>query len=397
MHEVQPPSVAKIHKPCCDSISVLLVSPRLAPGDSRYCGDHAYTDLLLNYPPPGVQYVHYEDLMAAGKARQIRERQLLTYNLRRVGLLPPDMWFESVVTAFRPDLVHIYGFSAVVRLLGQSGPVPVILGTSTGSYSDLKYYHQWGERRIRRARRIKRWYLKAVNAYDSSLSPESAAQVLTWSEFSRRMHLEEGYVPPDRVTTLPPGFPDLYAHSPHHVADGNVRFLFIGRDFERKNGPMVVEAFRRVRAIYPDARLTVIGQPADGRLLEEEGVDHRFYVPRAELISEVYPSADVLLLPSRAEGYGLVIVEAMSAGLPSIAVDAWAMPEIIVHGQTGYLIRPDSIDDLVEFMTAFAASPGLTSQMRDACLERFRSHYSVEAHNARLARIYAKAMDRGFA
>lgn len=371
-------------------IKVLLVSPRLPPDNSYYCGDYAYTDLLLSYPPSEVTYYHYEDLIANRQAKRSRFWQATSYYLTKWGFLPPDMWVESLISDFTPDILHIYGFSARVSFSQMTRYPPVIIGAGTGSYSDLKYYHSWPASRIRRARRLKRWYLQMMAAHDSSLRPGKAAHILVWSEFSRQMHLQEGYVRPEKITVLPPGIP--YPQVSCRDQSDTITFLFVGRDFERKNGPLVLEAFRRIHTKYPHTRLLLIGQPADGHSINESGVIHREFVPRDELLRDIYPQADVLLLPSKAEGFGLVIVEAMAMGLPTIAVEAWAMPEIIQHGENGLLIQPDSLDDLASAMQRLVMDSALLQAMKTQSLSVFKERFSVDAHNRKLREIYDQVL-----
>lgn len=374
-------------------IHVLLVSPRAPEEDTTRCGDHTYTDLLLRYPPPGVVYHHFDDLLASGRARPVRSVYGLTDLLTRLRVLPPDMWFKAVEVDFVPDVLHIHGFSALVRFPRTSHSRPrIILGTSTGSYSDLKYYHGWSPRELRRKRSLKRAYLKYIRAFDSSLSPELATSVLTWSDFARGLHLDEGFVEKSQIHTLYPGLPKPQSVPPETTGNP-LTFLFVGRDFDRKNGPMVVDAFRIVHAKYPGTQLLLIGHPKNGETIVSEGVLHRHFVPREELLKEIYPRADVFVLPSRAEGFGLVFLEAMSFGIPSIAVDAWAMPEIIQDGVNGFLIRPNSIDDLVEKMSCIAAQPSMAGRMRRQALRIFDQKFSVTTHNQRLEALYSWSTD----
>ena len=369
-------------------IEVLLISPRLPPDDNRYCGDNAYTDTLLQYPPPGVRYYHYEDLMATGQVRKIKWLYRIGPRLVRWGILPPDLWAEYLVSDFVPDILHIYGFSAVVRFPKSAKPIPIVLGAGTGSYSDLKYYLGWPEKRIRRARWFKRQYLRLIGAHDSSLRPERAARVLVWSEFSKRMHLEEGYVRPDQIEVLYPGLPWRGDERMKHNGQKETTFLFIGSDFERKNGHLVLEAFRQIRTRYPKTHLILVGRPADGKRIVEPSVTHYLFLPRQELLEGIYPQADVLVLPSRAEGFGLVLLEAMSFGMPVIGVDGWAMPEIIRHGMNGWLVSQPSVDALVGYMQQCAESPELLIRMGKQCKKLFDERFSIERHNETLRQIY---------
>jgi len=372
-------------------INVLLVSPRLSPTDHRYAGDNAYTDTLLQNPPPGVRYHHYEDLMTAGQVRKMKWLYRIGPRLRQWGILPPDLWAEYLVSDFVPDILHIIGFSAVVRFK-TAKQVPIVLGTSTGSYSDLKYYLGWPDSRIWRARWLKRQYLRIIDAHDSSQRPEKAARVLVWSEFSKRLHLEEGYVRPDQIEVLYPGLPWRGNVRQEHCSSERVTFLFVGGNFERKNGRLVLEAFRQVHAEHPNVRLILVGRPVDRKRIVEPDITHHLFLPRQELLERIYPQADVLVLPSKAEGFGLVLLEAMACNLALIGVDAYAMPEIIQHGRNGFLIRPDSLEDLVEHMRRFAAQPDLLRRIRWESKRIFDERFSVDVHNRRLRAIYDRIL-----
>ena len=373
-------------------IDVLLVSPRLPSTHPRYGGDNAYTDLLLQYPPEGVRYHHYEDLMTTGQVRKLKWLYRIGPRLVRYGILPPDLWAEYLVSDFVPDVLHIYGFSAVVRFPCTRAPVPVVMGMSTGSYSDLRFYVGWEDAQVRRARRMKRLYLRLIGAYDSSLHPEKACRVHVWSQFSRQMHLEEGYVRPEQIEVLYPGLPLAGRVRKEKDPSEKVSFLFVGRDFVRKNGALMLQAFRQARERCPQAELILVSQLPDGRRLAEEGVVHYPFLTRQELYERIYPRADVLVLPSKSEGFGLVLVEAMSFGLPVIAVDAWAMPEIVQDGVNGYLIPPGSLEELVTCMTRVARDREHLDALARGARRVFQERFALPIHNRRLRQVYEESL-----
>lgn len=373
-------------------INVLLVSPRLPAFDTRYCGDHAYTDTLLQYPPPGIRYHHYQDLIESGQARRIKWLYRIGPRLARWGILPPDMWAEYITSDYVPDILHVYGFSAVVRFPKSVTQVPTLLGAGAGSYSDLKYYLGWSQESIHRGRWMKRQYLRLIDAHDSSLRPENAKRVLVWSQFSRRMHLDEDYVRPEQIAVLYPGLP-IRKH--RAITNGRLReitYLFIGKDFKRKNGQLVLEAFRRVRSVHPRAKLILVGLPPDGEIIREAGVIHLHFIQRDELLERVYPSADVLVLPSQSEGFGLVLLEAMSFGMPVIGINGWAMPEIIDHGVTGLLTPLNSVHDLARNMMRFIKAPNDLEAMAKNARAQFKKRFSIEEHNSHLRKKYDECL-----
>lgn len=372
-------------------IEVLLISPLLSPSDNRFGGDHGYTHSLLDHPPSGVRYVHYESLINSGKGKQIKSIQSLVYRLGRIGVIPPGIWFESFDTRFIPDLVHIIAFTVLVRLPKTESKPPVVVGTSTGATSDLRYYYNWSEKRVRKARMVQRLLVRALGAYETSLNPQDAKRIHVWSEYSKRLHLEEGYAPPAKLEVLPPG---LVPRSRDSIRHGSkpVRFLFVGRDFERKNGPLVLEAFRRVRTNNSETELVIVGQPRDGCDLSEDGVVHYQFIPRNKLLDDIMPSADVLVLPSRAEGFGLVLLEAMANGLAVIGVNDFAMPEIVESGRNGFLIAPGSLNELANCMHLYASNPQMLAEAKCYGSKLLSERFSVEAHNTKLLAIYEDAL-----
>ena len=377
-------------------IDVLLVSPRLAVSDQQYSGEHAYTDTLLDYPPDGVRFHHYEDLLSDGRIRKIKWLYRLGPRLKGGGILPPDLWAEYLQSEFVPDVVHIHAFSAVVRFTSPNAQVPIVLSASTGGYSDLKFYEGWEASRIRRSRWLKRQYLKLIDAYDTSLRPEQAAQVLVWSRFSRQMHLEEGYVRPGQIEIVNPGLP-LRAPPPNgSTPKMHTTFLFVGRDFVRKNGELVLDCFRRVHARHPSSRLILVGTPRDAKVIQESGVTHYLSVPRDQLLEVIYPQADVLVLPSKAEGFGLVLLEAMSFGMPVIGIDAWAMKEVVQDGVNGFLLSETAGSDLELAMSSLIENSILYADLKEGALRLFREKFAVSVHNQQLARIYQRTQVRNF-
>lgn len=374
-------------------LNVLLVSPCLPMDHTRYSGENAYTDLLLQNPPNGVVYHHYEDLIADGRASRIRLMYYLNTALRDSGILPPDLWVEFLKCDFAPQVLHIHGFSSVVRFPAKATSVPCIISTSTGSTYDLRHYLGWEDRRAIRARWRKRQYLRLIKARDSSLNPGNSSHVLVWSQFARQLHLDEGWVRPDQIDVLYPGLP--WRGELHQGFDRKpgVTFLFIGRDFVRKNGQAVLDAFRRVHASHPGAQLIFVSTLPDGHKITYPGVQHYESLPRQELLERIYPQADVLLLPSRAEGFGLVLLEAMSFGMPVIGVNAWAMSEIIENGSNGFLLNPhgDLVAEISDAMLRCAVTERL-NHLRHSTKQIFEARFAIKVHNARLLQFYETAL-----
>ena len=131
--------------------------------------------------------------------------------------------------------------------------------------------------------------------------------------------------------------------------DGN-RFLFVGRDWERKNGPLVVEAFSGLHKKFPKTELYILGPAVEpSEVKEKEGI--HFVGPTSyQDTLRYYNLCDYFVMPSRCEAYGLVFGEALIFGLPCIAKNAFAMPEFIEDDTNGYLIERDDVNELCAAM-----------------------------------------------
>lgn len=125
------------------------------------------------------------------------------------------------------------------------------------------------------------------------------------------------------------------------------QLLFVGRDFLRKGGDLVLAALERLRRDHdPSTTLTIAGPT--------EQLEAYAGAPGASWIGDVGParvaelmrSHDLLVVPSRFEAFGIVFAEALAHGTPVVARDAFAMPEIVTPGVNGALVRSEDPDEL---------------------------------------------------
>jgi glycosyltransferase involved in cell wall biosynthesis len=151
--------------------------------------------------------------------------------------------------------------------------------------------------------------------------------------------------------------------------------LFVGRQYRRKGGDVLVEGFQRVRKRLPDARLLIAGLPpgyVDGPGVTCLGDLDKSTDAGWRALAEAYASADVFALPTRFEPFGIAYVEAMHFGVPCIGPEAWAVPEIIADGETGFTVPVDDVDRLTDRLLQLLTQPDLARRMGDAA--RTRAH-----------------------
>lgn len=123
------------------------------------------------------------------------------------------------------------------------------------------------------------------------------------------------------------------------------KFLFVGKDFERKNGPLVVEAFKKIYAENNWLELYIVGPLEKPAGVDLPGIKFIGRLGYDDLVS-YYNLCDYFVMPSLFEAYGIVFAEALIFGLPCIGRNAYAMPEFIENGSNGLLVEGYDADEL---------------------------------------------------
>lgn len=175
--------------------------------------------------------------------------------------------------------------------------------------------------------------------------------------FSRRVaeSLQRDYgVPGERVHVVGAGA-NVYPESVERRDDGET-ILFVGKDFRRKGGPILLRAFERVRRLRPSARLLIAG-PRE-RLSLPAGATQLGEVPMDRLVA-LFSRATVFTLPTLREPYGIAFLDAMACGLPCVGTTVGAVPEIIDHSRTGLLVPPRNEAALADALLTLLADPDL--------------------------------------
>jgi glycosyltransferase involved in cell wall biosynthesis len=173
--------------------------------------------------------------------------------------------------------------------------------------------------------------------------------------------------------------------------------LLVGRmvSAERHKGhDELLDAWSDVLARVPSAQLVIAGQgddvPRYRAKARDLGIDaHVLFAGRVSeaTLHALYERATVYAMPARAEGFGLVYLEAMSHRLPVLASTADAAPEIVVDQETGFLIAPDDRAALVDRLVRLLEDEPLRRRLGDAGYARWRSQFSYARFQARLEEI----------
>jgi glycosyltransferase involved in cell wall biosynthesis len=168
--------------------------------------------------------------------------------------------------------------------------------------------------------------------------------------------------------------------------------LAVGRLIEQKDHATLLRAFAVVREQHPQARLAILGSgplEAETRALAASlGLADAVALPGRTDIRDWLLRADVFVHTSRWEGFGIVLLEAMLAGLPVVATRVSAVPEIVADSVTGALVPPGDAEILARELAALLADPDRRHRLGEAGRERARTEFSVARMTERTVEVY---------
>lgn len=204
----------------------------------------------------------------------------------------------------------------------------------------------------------------AVTAVSGFLAAETGSQL----SLRRPIEVVPNFIDPDRHDAVIPSC------IPGKDSDRQMTLMHISNFRPLKRLGDVVRIFERVQRRI-DARLMLVGDGPDyGRtraLVEELGLaDRVHFVGVVDEVAPLLSAADLLLLPSETESFGLVALEAMASGVPVVASRVGGLPEVVEHGVTGYLAPVGDVEAMAELSLRILSDCGARKRFGEAARER---------------------------
>lgn len=189
----------------------------------------------------------------------------------------------------------------------------------------------------------------------------------------------------------------------HAIPADDRLLLCVGRLDPQKNQLLAVRVLAALLPTEPRLRLVLAGHvtnedyaDAVGREARLLGVAGRVTIIRGipagspDLV-DAYHAAEVFLLPSIHEPFGIVILEAWAAGLPVVASRVGGVPDFVRDGTDGILVEPDRMDEMARRVSELLASPGVARRMGEDGRARARGEFSWDTVTRRLVAVYEEA------
>jgi glycosyltransferase involved in cell wall biosynthesis len=213
-----------------------------------------------------------------------------------------------------------------------------------------------------------------------------ARHVTTWSEWAKGSLVRDYGVALNSITVIPPGttlaaFPEPGTRGARRP--GPLRILFVGGDFVRKGGDVLLDVFRNYLRGSCELHLVTGGDvPAGDGVFVYRGVK-----PLSPELLRLYAEADVFVLPTRADCLAVVLGEAMASCLPIVTTSVGAHAEAVEDGESGFVIAADDAAALRDRLERLAADPELRSRLGRRSRQIGEARFDMNKNANRIADI----------
>lgn len=219
---------------------------------------------------------------------------------------------------------------------------------------------------------------------------KNAAYLLPWSSWVRDSLVQDYNIAPERIKVVAPGVDLEKWHAKNDFVAGPLKILFVGGDFYRKGGDVLMDAFRQLPPGCAELHM-VTRTP----LAPEVNVHvYNNLQPNSPELIKLYQNADVFVLPTKAEAFGIAAAEASAAGLPIVATAVGGVTDIVVTNETGFLVAPDDAAALACCLQQLAENPDLRRQLGQGARHRAEQFFDARRNAARILELLQETVAR---
>jgi glycosyltransferase involved in cell wall biosynthesis len=298
---------------------------------------------------------------------------------------------RSVITQFRPDVLHCVSYPAVLYgLVAASGSsLPVI----------------WHEHNIKRLHWANRHIIKAVaQRCRVVVGPSNAVTTNIAAAGANPSRLRTIYNGVDLARFVPSLDRAARARAGLGLGDGVKAVGLPGQLLPYKGHGVLIEAAPALVRRFGDVRFFIVGalenppyQAALADRLRRDGLSDRFvFTGWRQDIAEMLQAMDVIAVPTiTPEPAALTLIETMALAQPVVATRTGGTPELVMDGETGLLIAPGSSAELAEAIGTLLADPARARRMGEAGRRRIEAHFTMTAHQAAILRLYDEIAGNG--
>jgi glycosyltransferase involved in cell wall biosynthesis len=364
-------------------------------------GYHHVFDELINYPPPGVQYIIPKFVSPSG--------QFGFFNVFRRRI-----WRLYARVFNQPNAVYIPSGDAQLIHSG-SGFLPK---NQMPFVVDVEHVASFVGFEVGLLERVK-------HKVERILSSDFCKKILPWTAAAKESILNglDAKKFSEKIEIVYPAMHPIQVKKKKH---DKINLLFVSFNFFQKGGLEVLEACNSLSNKF-DFKLTLVSSDVPPDVIKKyssnQNIKFLHSIPREKLFSKYYPATDVLISPSFMDTFGMIYLEAMSFSIPIIASNIFAIPEIV--GKAGILIdcrkysffgtnylfkwnswdkfltflretkKPEVVKNLQQAITRLLNDSSLRKKMgREGRRQILKGKFSIKRRNEKLKRIYEEAIGK---
>ena len=207
-------------------------------------------------------------------------------------------------------------------------------------------------------------YLHLENGFNNWFDRQviySFDHIITISKSTKTEIIESLHYPSEKISVAYPGVDERFR--PVRKNGKNFTIMFVGGLKQRKNPEFLLQVLEKIDR--PEVELVFAGDGPLKNKLKGKNVRVTGFIAEKDKPA-IYHQADVVILPSVKEGFGMTLIEAGAGGLPVVGNNSWSIPEIIQDGVTGFLAEPGNEDNWAEKLIQLIKSEPLRRKMGEA-------------------------------
>jgi len=333
---------------------------------------HPYKDSIRYYNGVKIYYLYHRNVYFRFKEKNLLDNILKPLN-HLIDLYNPWIGnvFDKILKIEKPDIVYtnnLYGFSPIIWEKANKLKISLV---------HILRDHQLICARgvmFKKNRLCKKQCLecKILSLTKKRLS-KNINVVVGISNYILKKHLEFGLFKDTKKIVIPNPLFSEPLRSPKIYVNKPLRFLYLGGIFNHKGFYLLMNTFLKLEKASNNYELWIGGRGKYKRSISKN-IKFLGFVKSEDIYSKV----DVVIVPSLLnEPFGRIVIEANSYGLPVIGSNRGGIPEIIRHGETGFIFNADKEDDLLKYIKMFIDKPELVLKLSPNCL-KYSGNFKIE-------------------